>query len=105
MAVSTIKNNIDVYNGTNCTIYKTGHVCTMKINNSSETFETISDSKFIPSYTVKIPARIYKVNADYINCDVYIDTSGVCTIKDEYNGSLSDVEYAFLSPRTFVYEV
>lgn len=99
--LTTLKGTTEVKEG--CTVFRQGDLRIVRLNSPSAWCATLSVSDR-PSATVSLPGKVYN-GSTYVDCVVFINTSGEVRVQDFWGGTVSGAQYGYLRPRDLTYYV
>lgn len=86
-----------------CTVYRLGKFREVHLTNPSAWCATLAEQDR-PSETVSVIGKIYNGSA-YVDCMIFVNSSGEVRVQDFFGGSVSGAQYAYLRPRDLFYFV
>ena len=86
-----------------CQVYRQGKFREVHLTTPSAWCATLL-SKDRPADTVSVIGKIYNGSA-YVDCMVFVNSSGEVRVQDLFGGSVSGAQYGYLRPRDLFYYV
>lgn len=99
--LTTLKGTTVVKEG--CTVFRQGDLRIVRLNSPSAWCSTLSVSDR-PSARVSLTGKVYN-GSTYVDCVVFINTSGEVRVQDLWGGTISGAQYGYLQPRDLTYYV
>ncbi|MBR3279660.1 MAG: hypothetical protein IKG01_12290 [Lachnospiraceae bacterium] len=86
-----------------CQVYRQGKFREVHLTNPSAWCATLVAGDR-PAETVSVIGKIYNGSA-YVDCMIFVNSSGEVRVQDLFGGSVSGAQYAYLRPRDLFYFV
>ena len=86
-----------------CTVFRQGDLRIVRIDTPSAWSATLSAGDR-PSADVSAVGKVYN-GSTYVDCLIFINTSGQLKVQDFWGGTIANAQYGFLRPRTLTYFV